>query len=254
MSDEIQKQAKQLSLLHPMNIYPTTIGGIALLYNVVEASMVASVVGGIGLTIGVGAMVFNRFVNTNKFYEMASKLHHKQMVKHNQERVDYIANALRDLGQQSGVDQLVSLVNKIEVFNDTLNKRFSGGGLTYSRFSSIGDSIYTNALKSYEEIILIQRQANQIDHPSIATELRQLKKSQPDSPKIKELEARLNIKLDLQSRTENMLMSNEQAITKLDLTMSQFGDITTESEINWAMQELQSLSDALNTKNNGEFS
>lgn len=254
MSDEIQKQAQYLSLLHPMNIYPTTVGGIALLYNVVEVSIVASALGGAALCVGIGATIFNRFVNTNTFYEMASKQHHAKQQRMHEERVDYLKNKLSELGQHAAMEQLGSLEVKINTFNETLNKRFNGGGLTFSRFSSIGDSIYSNALKAYEEIILIQRQATQINHTKIATELRELKKSNPASPKIKELESRLNIKLDLRSRTENMLMSNEQAITKLDLTMSQFGDITTETEINWAMQELQSLSKALNANNNGEYS
>lgn len=253
MSDETTKQAQTLSLLHPLNIYPSVVGTVVLLFNSVEYSILTTAVGGAALVVGVGSTIFNRYVNINKFYEIAGKREHEKRLQELQDRIEYLKENLSSNDRQDIVEQLNSVEKKVHTFNEIINERFKGGGLAYSRFSGVADSIFSNALKSYEEILLLLRQANSIDYTSCARQIRELQKSGGSEDKIRELNTRIEVRTDLLKRIDKLVLSNEKAITKLDLTMSSLGDISTENEINWAMKELQSLSDVLTNDKNGDF-
>lgn len=251
----VEDQAKNMAWLHPLSIYPTTAGVLVLTLNALELSVLTSSIGIVALLVGGGCAVFNRYVNINKFIEQANLKYHEEQKANNISRIVELSHDLDKQGRRDICKQLDRLVAKVDTFNSLLQDRFKGGGLAYSRFLGISDTIYNNTLKSYDEIVLILRQSASIDDKDAARTVRKLldEGATRNDPTVRNLLVRIGLKEELATKVDNILLLTEEAITKLDLTMNSFTDLSTEKEVSWAMEQLTDLSRVLSNNHNREL-
>jgi len=254
LNNDINQTAAQLASYHPFNTYPISVGLIALGYAAIESSIFATVVGGISIMVGLGSLVVNKYIRTEFFIEQALIKQHEDQAQAIDVRIQGINDSLVQYHRVDACRQMDTVLTKVQTFNEILHERFTGQGLAYSRFLGISDSIFSNVLNSYDEMILLLKQAASINEDRCIAAIGEIHQNVDRTTDVGLLNARLELKnVIIPSRIDDMLISNEQAITKLDVTMSSFADISTEKELEWAMNELQTLSTALSPNQNGEF-
>lgn len=254
--DNVTKKAKKLALVHPATTYTVALGLVFMGYTVVEFTFAALLAGVLLICAGVGVAAFNLLARADHFLSIALSEQHEMQAAELQNQVAAIKRELKTLNRPDGIDQLDNLVKKINHFDKTILARFKGQGLAYNRFQGVSDTILQNALETYSEIILQLKQYDTINVNQCRSNIAKLR-SDPvgNKDQIEAIRTRIRIADDILERVSKMIRSNEAAITKLDLTMESFANLSTERELEWALSELTSLSTALSTSpQHGELS
>lgn len=166
------------------------------------------------------------------------------------EQTAALAAELRGLPDTQPKEQLVALVRKREALLKILDRRLDRSELTYSRYESTAQQVYTSALDNLHEVVVANDSLNSIDSNYIKRRLAELDRDGVDSESVQRerdtLAQRSQLRDDQVSRIARLLAQNEAALTTLDRTTSALADVPVgqrPEDVDDAMAALDDLAD-----------
>lgn len=207
------------------------------------------------MTIGLLGVVALSAVGWPLVMSAAGTLSERQFATEDTSAVDAaktaeLAAELRGLVDSQPKEQLVALVRKREALLKILDRRLDRGELTYSRYVSTAQQVYTSALDNLHEVVVANDSVNSIDSNYINRRLTELDRDGVDSESVQRERDTLAQRAQLRdvqvARIGRLLAQNEAALTTLDRTTSALADVPVgqrPEEADDAMAALDELAD-----------
>jgi len=168
--------------------------------------------------------------------ESASEIDFKPSVFSREQR---LLDILSNEKTSQALFQLNQLQSKYLNAKKILNQQLNPNELTYSRYYSLIEPIYTSALDNLESIALASQSMSQID--VIAIQLRLSQSLDIDNSEHQSLQQRLTLHQQQSQRIADYLQRNEYALTALDQATTQLANIKIQAD-----DDLEIAIDALN--------
>jgi len=249
----VRSHVKKAAVQQPAVLYPGVIGilgGLAAL--VLEPSLYAmsAAIGGFsvaGLAWVAGLSVFREHLASQYAQHLL-----EQVERQREERIGKTQARLNLADSEQAQSQFKRLRDKFETFKQLLDGKLNPGELTHTRYLGMGEQLYLAVLDNLDHVADILQSLGAIDGEFIEQRLEQLEEdTQPDdvtSGEMTALKERETLFNNQNDRVAQLLAENEQAMTKLDTTLSAISDMTTGGQhasldLETAMEELQRLAE-----------
>ena len=245
----VQKAVALNTLEHPAVLYPTTIsvlGGFAALLMGANPMLLAIAAGGAGAAVLSWAVNFG--LRRDHFANQYVKKLHAQMESQRLAREQELQKVLAEVHSEEGRSQFSRVTEKFTTFEKLLSRKLNPSELTYGRYLGMAEQVYLGVLDNLQRVADTLKMMSVIDLNYTKKRLRQLLNASSDN-NAKEIET-LRERLDLHSKqadkAQQLLSQNEEAMTKMDLTIAAIADMRTEGgrasmDMETAMSELQRL-------------
>lgn len=238
-TESIRNAVKKAAIQSPVTVYPAVLGmlagGGAMVF---ELPLIAAAAAVLGLSLGAGNWLVNRFLRKDQLANRyVQKLHQRMqaeiVLKRQQLKDDLLA-----LGCEQGAEQLNLLHGKFENLATVLSGRLNPTELTYTRYLGVAEQVYLGAMDNLTDVKLRLQSIAAIDIEALQSRLRQ----DPDDAS---LLARQKLYQETHIEVQLLLEKNEISLTKLDETSVRVSSIrTTENsdmDYEFALQELERL-------------
>lgn len=171
------------------------------------------------------------------------------------EEIDPIAIAalraeLGTLTDTQPTEQLDALLSKRQSLINVLQRRLDAGELTYSRYLSTSQQVFSSALDNLSELAVAYESISTIDETYIDRRLAELDADDSDVESAERERATLERRRELRStqrrRIAQLLAQNESALTALDRTTTALADVPIgkkPEDADAAMAALEELAD-----------
>lgn len=247
----VQKAVAKSTLEHPGVLYPgalSVLGGFAALLFGGSPLFIAAAAGGAGVAFV--SWLINYGMRRDHFANAYIKKVHQQMEQQRHRRKKQVSQALKEVRSSEGQSQFDRLGEKFDAFERLLAKKLNPSELTYGRYLGIAEQVYLGGIDNLQQVANSLSAIQVIDIGYIDNRLSKLRKSADhDAEAAKEiaaLEQRLALHQQQSAKVKGLLAQNEEAMTKIDLTMAAIADMRAEDvhasmDIESAMEELHRL-------------
>lgn len=249
----VQSHVRKAAIQHPAVLYPGAVGllgGLAAL--VLEPSLIAvsAAIGGLsvaGMAWVAGMSVFREYLANQYARRLLEHIERQREL-----RIEATQKRLKAAKAVQGESQFNRLRDKFDAFKRLLDGKLKPGELTHTRYIGMGEQVYLAVLDNLDRVSDIQQSVQAIDEAFIAKRLKQLEQeARAESAVSSEknaLKERAALLEKQHQRVTQLYAENEQAMTKLDNTLSAISEMTTGGkhaslDLETAMQELQRLAE-----------
>ena len=164
--------------------------------------------------------------------------------------IDALRAELDALVDTQPAEQLDALLSKRQSLINVLERRLDAGELTYARYLSTSQQVFTSALDNLHEVAVAYESISTIDEPYIARRLAELDADDSDAVSADReratLERRRELRSDQRRRIAQLLAQNESALTALNRTTTALADVPIgkkPEDADAAMDALEELAD-----------
>lgn len=147
-------------------------------------------------------------------------------------------------------EQLDALVQKRQSLINVLQRRLDAGELTYARYLSTSQQVFSSALHNLHEVVVAYESISTINETYIDRRLSELSDDHTDAESAEReratLERRREMRTSQRRRISKLLAQNEAALTALDRTTTALADVPIgkkPKDADAAMAELEELAD-----------
>ncbi len=147
-------------------------------------------------------------------------------------------------------EQLDALLSKRQSLINVLQRRLDAGELTYARYLSTSQQVFSAALDNLHEVAVASESISTIDEPYIERRLAELAADDSDAESAERERATLERRRELRSnqrrRIAQLLAQNESALTALNRTTTALADVPIgkkPEDADAAMAALEELAD-----------
>ena len=147
-------------------------------------------------------------------------------------------------------EQLDALLSKRQSLINVLQRRLDAGELTYARYLSTSQQVFSSALDNLHEVAVAYESISTIDEPYIARRLAELEADDSDAVSADReratLERRRELRTTQRRRIAQLLAQNESALTALNRTTTALADVPIgkkPEDADAAMDALEELAD-----------
>lgn len=266
----VEDGVKQNILQNPLSTY-SIVGGILGLFIFNELLVLPFLMG-----ISTGAIVFGaaligfNFLVRKKIFQDKYLTRLNSFMSREKNRVLELLNKdlegltrIKSLKIYAGqaVKQYKMIDSKFSNFKKIIEDKFDAHEITYGRFMGTAEQLYLSVLDNLESILNRLETIKNIDSDYIETRLSHLNnltRPEPaDEREKKTLNVRKKIKEDQLSEINDLLTLNEEAMTQIDLSMSELSAIKTRTErgamdVETAREELEELINRIKKYSNPE--
>lgn len=245
----VQKAVALNTLEHPAVLYPTSIsilGGFAALLMGANPVLLAIAAGGAGAAVLSWAV--NYGLRRDHFANQYVKKLHAQMQNQRLAREKELQRVLAEVKSEEGGSQFSRITEKFITFEKLLARKLNPGELTYGRYLGMAEQVYLGVLDNLQHVADTLKMMAAIDVNYTQKRLRQLQKDSPqrNAKEIESLQERLALHARQADKVQKLFAQNEEAMTKMDLTVAAIADMRTEGgraslDMETAMNELQRL-------------
>ncbi|WP_455205582.1 hypothetical protein [Kaarinaea lacus] len=245
----VQKAVALNTLEHPAVLYPTAIsvlGGFAALLMGANPVFMMIAAGGVGAAFLSWAVNFG--LRRDHFANQYVKKLHAQMESQRQARKQELEKVLAEVESEEGRSQFARVTDKFTTFQKMLSQKLNPSELTYGRYLGMAEQVYLGALDNLQRVADTLKMMRVIDLDYTHKRLQQLQSttSKNSAKEIDTLEERLALHANQADKVQSLLSQNEEAMTKMDLTIAAIADMRTEDgrasmDMETAMNELQRL-------------
>jgi hypothetical protein len=247
----VQKAVAINTLEHPAVLYPTAIsvlGGFAALLMGANPILLAIAGGGVGAAFLSWAVNFG--LRRDHFANQYVKKLHAQMENQRLARKQELDKVLAEVNSEEGRSQFSRITEKFTTFEKLLAQKLNPGELTYGRYLGMAEQVYLGALDNLQRVADTLKMMSVIDLEYTQKRLLQLQNtpSELNAKETSTLQERLALHSKQADKVQTLLSQNEEAMTKMDMTIAAIADMRTEDgrasiDIETAMNELQRLAD-----------
>ena len=247
--DAVNKAVLSQSVQSPLTLYSASAammgGAYSLLISPNPIALTAVAVGGL---VGVGNWAWHCLVQRDAH---ANRFVQNYLAELSNKRAESLRALTRELeGSDSGqaLKQIDSFNAKYKNFVDVLKNKFDPSELTYNRYLSIAEQVFLGGIDALEDAAAALKSVSAIDVKHIEESIQEL--TGDSSPQarahMEALQARLEVRDQQLQRVQSLLLSNEQALTELDVVAAKIASIDTKQgqsriDLEDAMSELQRL-------------
>jgi hypothetical protein len=250
----VQKAVALHTLEHPAVLYPTTIsilGGFAALLIGANPLLLTIAAGGAGAAVLSWAVNFG--LRRDHFANQYVKKLHAQMENQRLARQQELQRVLTEVSSEEGSSQFSRVTEKFTTFQKLLARKLNPSELTYGRYLGMAEQVYLGVLDNLQHIADTLKMMSVIDVKYTQKRLQQLQdalsqnpSSQNNAKEIDTLQERLDLHSQQADKVQKLFSQNEEAMTKMDLTIAAIADMRTEGgrasmDMETAMAELQRL-------------
>lgn len=247
------------SISHNLTKFPLAVGGLGLFGVVVFGSSfpLLCVAAG-GMVVGVSSWVVNYFIRGDELsmqYIRAIQSQIREANENKKRAVKPQLEACRDVaGAEEFVDRALLQFDHVEGSFDSLmtvlERKLSVSELTFGVFAGPAEQVANGVLDNFGMIVTRLEGVRSIDLEHLTGRLAELKKiRKPDDLDIKEIKTltdRDEIYRDVMRKVDELLVQNEEAITALELSTRQIGEMNTQERFsavaaNEAAEELRKV-------------
>ena len=247
----VKKAVVRNTVEHPVVLYPTVLsalGAFSMLLFGLNPLLVSLAAGGFGIAFL--SWLINYGIRRDTFANAYVKKLYEQMEEQRQSRIRHLKEALVDVSSKEGKSQFIRLSEKFSIFETILGKKLNPNELTYGRYLGMAEQVYLGAVDNLQQVATTLKAVEVIDAGYIRKRLEELKNRDLSTAEIKSEMNTLNERLMLfdkqHKKVQTLLSQNEEAMTKIDVTIAAITDMRTEDDtatidIETAMNELQRL-------------
>ena len=160
---------------------------------------------------------------------------------------------LAPLADTQPTEQLDALLSKRQSLINVLQRRLDAGELTYARYLSTSQQVFSSALDNLHELAVAYESISTIDETYIDRRLAELEADDSDVESADReratLERRRELRTTQRRRIAQLLAQNESALTALDRTTTALADVPIgkkPGDADAAMAALEELADRAN--------
>lgn len=157
---------------------------------------------------------------------------------------------LAPLADTQPTEQLDALLSKRQSLINVLQRRLDAGELTYARYLSTSQQVFSSALDNLHELAVAYESISTIDETYIDRRLAELEADDSDAESADReratLERRRELRTTQRRRIAQLLAQNESALTALDRTTTALADVPIgkkPEDADAAMAALEELAD-----------
>jgi hypothetical protein len=245
----IKKAVAKQTIEHPGVLYPaalSVLGGFAALLLELGPWFWGLAAGGVSLALISWGV--NYGYRQDAFASQYVRLLHARMEEQRLSRKKQLEESLHEVASEEGTSQYQRLSNKFDALQRILAKKLNPGELTYARYLGMAEQVYLGGLDNLQNVTHLLSTLKVIDIGYIKKRLGVLQASgNPEQHnEIEALRQRLELYEEQRQKINAMLAQNEEAMTKIDLTIAAITDMRTQDkhasmDIESAMNELQQL-------------
>jgi hypothetical protein len=236
---------------HPVVLYPTVmsvLGGASLWLFGLNPLLIAVAAGGVGVAFL--SWLINYGFRRNAFANAYVKKLYDQMEEQRRLRKHHLKTALAEVKSIEGESQFKRLSQKFSTFESILKQKLNPGELTYGRYLGMAEQVYLGAIDNLQHVANTLKTVEVIDVDYINLRMKELNKiatlSNENRKELDALGERLALFKKQHEKVQTLLAQNEEAMTKIDITIAAIadmrtGDETASMDIETAMNELQRL-------------
>ena len=255
-----QKAAFSETLQHPLTIWPPAFGILSAfaagLFTAASAPLLGLVaVGGIG--IGAANWACRYLGGKEAYMQKHYDLLHQQFEKLKKDKSGSLVKDLRKQGCAQGSEQVAQFETKFTNLREVLERVLSPTELTFSRYLSAAELVYTSGIENLERIITITTTIADIDREELEGKIVKLEartdRGEAGGRTLKALQDRAKLYDDGEAEIAELLSRNEEALTAIDATGVAVGKITssngnTSGNLELAMGDLINLIARVNNR------
>ena len=247
-------------MTHWLTLYPPAIGlplgvagalfGMPLLYGAAIGACLLSL----------STVVINLFFRgdriAGKHIEKLSRMlkdHEKEIKKNLHESLEDCSRikGIREYARH-GHAQFRKVQDKYENVRELLEEKLSTGELTFSRFMGAAEQVYLSALDNLKQIVALLKSAGSIDMDYVNRRISQMNAggsfSGAEQKELAALNKRLELRQKQLAQVNDLLSSNEEAMTKMEETTAAIAAMKTDggfasTDFETAITELQELAE-----------
>lgn len=245
----IQKAVMGTTLQRPLTVYPATVGLLGGFYTLVFGSnpiaLGALAAGG---SVTLLNWMYEYFIKGDDHANQYVTYFRKELEKRRIETLNHLEKELKDINNDQAVTQVSLFRIKYENFHAILDRKLDPSEITYNRYLSIAEQVFLNGLDNLENAAIALKSISTIDRGRIARDMQNLDNdnSVAGQQRLAELKTRLSLKDEQINRVNELLLTNEKALTQLDHVATKLANIDTRQnrahvDMEDAMQELQHL-------------
>ncbi len=230
----IRKAVISESLNHPLTLYPATLGLLGVFWIILMEPTFVMLLASIGaFTVGIGSLIINYCFrwdgHANAYLNKLGKkmADYRKWSKSEIKRVLMECESIGGVGKYAakGRQQYDEINGKFDLLGELLANKLNRRELTYARFLGSAEQVYLNTLDNLRDLVNYIKSIAAIgsDYNSDLKRLRRVK--HPSEAELKELATlteRDELKQDQQQKIGEILALNEQALTKIDVTIAAF--------------------------------
>lgn len=247
----VKKAVVRDTVEHPVVLYPTVasvLSGFWIGLMGFNPWIIAVTAGGV--TLALLAWAVNYGLRRDTFANDYVKKLYQKMEEQRRVRKAKLEAALAEVNSDEGTSQFMRLGEKFAAFESMLGKKLNPAELTYGRYLGMAEQVYLGALDNLQQVADTLKSVEVIDANYIKQRLKELEGLGSSSENAKKerstLQERLTLYEKQHANVHTLLAQNEQAMTKIDVTIAAITDMRTEDgsatlDIETAMNELQRL-------------
>ncbi len=247
----VKKAVIRNTVEHPLVLYPAVLSVLGFFsIGVFGFSPLSITVAASGFGIAVVTWLVNYGLRRNKFANAYVNKLHQKMEQRRQSHIRFLETALADVQSTEGQSQFKRLGEKFAIFETILAKKLNPHELTYGRYLGMAEQVYLGAIDNLQHVTNTLKSLQAINADYLQQRLETLQTMNPRTVEVEQEIASLTqrqILYDKQYKNVTVLLAqNEEAMTKLDVTIAAINDMRTEDgsatmDIETAMNELQRL-------------
>lgn len=248
-SRAVNRSVMLSTLEHPTVLAPAAIGGLGLAgLMLIEPSALILAVAALGSLFAAGSWAANVGLRRDYFAKKYVEEITRKMDERRKAAMKELSDTLATVKFERGQKQFDRSHQKFEAFRKMLDKKLNPSELTYARYLGMAEQVYLSTLDNLIAISNIMHSIQVIDTDYTKERLINLSKSHSEESTRERLalEERLNLKKMQQEKVSKLFSQNEEALTKMDVTIAAIAEMRTDNrqasmDMESAMSELGRL-------------
>ncbi|MEK7159108.1 MAG: hypothetical protein AAB766_01250 [Patescibacteria group bacterium] len=255
----VNKAILKKTVTSPTTMYPLAIGALGVfgcvLFGPAVPFLLAAIAGG---AVGVGAWVVNFFIRGDALTSEHISDLRKLMAAESEQRRLHLRVELADCADIVGANEIIeqaisqfdNVTNSFNGLCDILEQKLNAGELTFGRFFGSANSVALSIFDNLRGIVINFESIRSIDVDFLERKISQLKRKKIftdlETAELKTLEERSAIRERELNESRELLVKNEEAITVLEKSTAQIGDMKTGAtyssvDLETAMNDLKEI-------------
>lgn len=264
----VMRAVRNEALTHPVTLYPLVLGALGGLAGFLFTSPAFLMVGFASVLAGLAGLTVNYF-----FRDKALAARYTERLKEESARRQELL--LREISDdlngcrtipgaenhaEQGLDQFAMIQKKYEALRTLVEEKIGGGELELGGIWSASEQVYLGVLDNLRDVVQSLRSVGAIDVAYIESRLKQLGKlKKPEPADIREAETlkkRWKLRESLLAKANDLLTSNEEALTQMEETAVAVSgirsdDVFTDIDPQTSMDRLRDLAKSIHDKHDG---
>jgi len=231
-SQAVNRNVVLSTLEHPAVLAPAAIGGLGLAgLLLIEPSLIMMSVAGIGSLVAAGVWATNIGLRRDYFAKKYVEEITQKMNERRRMAIKELSDALENVGFEHGQNQFKRSQQKFDTFKSMLDKKLNPSELTHVRYLGMAEQVYLSTLDNLIAISHIMHSISVIDADYVEERLDDISsdESAESGREVQALKERLALKDQQQDKVKKLLSQNEEALTKMDLTIAAIAEMRTDN-------------------------